>query len=118
MQAQLWSIALIVASTILSSLGSFYMKVASARLSLSIITVIKNIPLLVAVFLHVTSAVIGVIAYRGGELTILVPLGSLNYVWASLLAVRYLDEKMNRWKWLGTASIIAGIVLIGLGDVL
>jgi uncharacterized membrane protein len=109
---------LVILSTVFSSLGSFYMKVASENITLNIKTVVRNMPLVVAVTLHTVSAAIGVIAYRGGELTVLVPLASLNYIWASLLAIRYLGEKMNGWKWLGIAGIMIGITLIGLGDVI
>ena len=115
---QLWSVLLVILSTVLSSLGSFYMKVASKSITFNINTVITNMPLIGALSLHTLSAVVGVIAYRGGELTVLVPLASLNYIWASLLAIKFLGEKMNTWKWVGVIGIMLGIILIGLGDVL
>ncbi len=113
-----WSIVLIILSTILSSLGSFYMKVASSTVKLNIKTVITNMPLIGALTLHTLSAIVGVIAYRGGELTVLVPLASLNYILASLLAIKFLGEKMNSRKWTGIVGIVVGITLIGLGDVI
>ena len=111
------SIVLIIFSTLLSSLGSFYMKVASKSMN-NLKTVITNMPLIGALSLHTLSAIVGVIAYRGGELTVLVPLASLNYIWASLLAIKYLGENMNTWKWIGVVSIMLGITIIGLGDIL
>jgi drug/metabolite transporter (DMT)-like permease len=117
MATQLWSAALIVLSTLFSSVGSFYMKVGSGKLSFRIFSVMKNIPLVAGVGLHIFSALISVVAYRGGNLTVLVPLASLNYIWASILAVRFLGEKMNPWKWMGIIAIMVGISLLGLGDV-
>ena len=116
MATQLWSAALIIVSTLISSLGTFYLKVGSAAFSLEIKSIIKNLPVIGGLALQVFSTLLGVIAYKGGDLTFLVPLGALNYIWASILAVSFLKEKMNRWKWLGITTIMVGIVLIGLGE--
>lgn len=118
MATQLSSIILITLSTIISSLASFFLKVASKNFTFKIKTIIKNLPLIGAFTLHFVSAIIGIIAYRGGELTVLVPLASLNYIWASILAVRFLGEKMNIWKWAGILTIMVGITIIGLSDIL
>ena len=115
MATQLWSVLLIVFSTVLSATASFLLKLASKKLSLRIKSLITNLPLLGSVALYGISTIIAIIAYRGGELTILVPFGSLNYIWAALLAMQFLDEKMNRWKWLGISTIIIGITFISLG---
>lgn len=116
MTTQLWSVGVILASTILSSFGSFYMKVGSKNLTSSLTTLATNFALIGGLTLHALSGIMGVIAYSGGELTVLVPLGSLNYVWASILAVYFLNEKMNKWKWLGILFIVVGVTLIGLGE--
>jgi uncharacterized membrane protein len=116
MATQLWSVIVIIASTVLSSFGSFYMKVGSKSFVPKIQTLVTNMPLVGGLTFHVLSGILGVIAYSGGELTVLVPLGSLNYIWASILAVYFLDEKMNRWKWLGILFIMVGVTLIGLGE--
>src|SRR3989338_548513 len=118
MATQLWSVALIVASTLLSSLAAFSMKRASAGFGLRFIKLAGNLPLMGALSLYFISAVIGVIAYRGGDLTVLVPLASLNYVCASLLAVRFLHETMNPWKIAGIVLIMLGITAIGMGGAL
>lgn len=118
MPTQLSSIILINISTLLSSLASFFLKIASKNFTFQIRTIIKNLPFIGAFMLYFTSAIISIIAYRGGELTVLVPLASLNYIWASILAVRFLGEKMNGWKWAGIFTIMVGITLIGLSDVL
>jgi uncharacterized membrane protein len=117
MATELYSVGLIILSTLFSSLGSFYMKVASKTFRLGFKALATNFALIGAVSLHTISAVVGVIAYKGGDLTVLVPLASLNYIWASILAVRFLKERMNFWKWLGVIAIMAGITILGLGDI-
>lgn len=112
-----WSIAVLMASTVLSSVGAFLFKVASKKLRLNI-RALFNKELILGIALYGVSAILTIIAYKGGELTVLVPLGSLNYLWAAFLAQWFLGEHMNSWKWRGVAFIICGIALIGVGDVL
>ena len=112
-----WSIAVLIASTVLSSFAAFLFKVASKELRFHLSSVL-NKELIIGVGLYGISTILTLIAYRGGELTVLVPLGSLNYLWAAFLAQWFLGEQMNTWKWRGVAFIICGIALIGIGGVL
>jgi len=114
MATELWSAALIIFSTLLSSSGSILLKKASEKLSFSLKTIL-HMPLLVGFGFHVISALVSIIAYKGGELSVLFSLGALNYIWVSIFSVKYLGEKMNKWKWLGVLSIIFGVVLVGIG---
>ncbi len=109
------SIILVIISTLLSSFGSFTLKIVSRTIDFHPRSLMKNFTLMGALSCHVLSSILSVIAYRSGELTILVPLGSLNYIWASMLAVRFLGERMNTHKWIGMVLIMAGVTLIGLG---
>src|SRR3989344_270361 len=117
MATQFSSAVVLVVSTVLSSVAAFLFKVASKQLQLTMRSLL-NRELIIGVFLYGISTVLTVIAYKGGELTVLVPLGSLNYIWATFLARRYLSEKMNTWRWLGIFAIVFGIALIGVGDLL
>jgi uncharacterized membrane protein len=53
-------------------------------------------------------------AVKHGELSVLYPFVATSYIWANLLAMKYLDEKMNKLKWLGIVFIIIGVGLIAL----
>jgi len=55
-------------------------------------------------------------ALKGGDLSILYPFVSVTYVWVALLSVRFLGEKMNKFKWIGIAMIILGVSFIGIGS--
>jgi uncharacterized membrane protein len=39
----------------------------------------------------------------------------MQYIWISILSVKYLKEKMNAFKWAGIGLIVVGAFLIGLG---
>ena len=107
-----------VVSTIGSSFGAFFFKRSTSRLSLNPMVMLKNGYFVAGVAVYLVSAVLSVISFRGGELTVLVPLASLNYIWTAVLAQYYLGEKMNFWKWTGIALIFIGLAFVGLGDVL
>ena len=113
----LFSAAVLVGSTILSSIGAFLFKLASKNLRFDR-SLLTNWTLLFGLGLYGVSAVLTIIAYKGGELTVLVPLGSLNYLWAAFLAQWFLGERMNLWKGTGIGLIVIGISLVGLGGVL
>lgn len=61
-------------------------------------------------------ALVMIIAYRYGKLSVLQPMLSLNYVLSIVLAALILKEKITIFKVIGVLIIIAGVVLIAGGD--
>lgn len=61
-------------------------------------------------------ALVMVIAYRFGRLSVLQPMLSLNYVLSIILAAVVLKEKITILKCIGILIIIAGIIMIAGGD--
>ena len=60
-------------------------------------------------------AIVMLMAYRFGKLSVLQPMLSLNYVLSILLAAGVLKEKITLLKCIGVL-VIAGVVLIAGGD--
>ena len=108
-------IILMIIATVGSSLGAFLFKKSSGHFSFHPMSMIKNVHFVFGVFFYGSSAVLSIVAYKYGELTVLVPIASLNYIWTALLARYYLNERMNSWKWTGVALIMIGLIFIGLG---
>jgi transporter family protein len=50
------------------------------------------------------------------DLSLVLPLTAASYPLTSLLAQIYLDERVGPTRWLGTALITAGVVVVGFGD--
>ncbi len=50
------------------------------------------------------------------DLAVAYPLGSLNYVLVTLLSATVLSETVPPLRWAGTALILAGILIIALGE--
>lgn len=61
-------------------------------------------------------AVVMIVAYKFGKLSVLQPMLSLNYVLSIILAVVVLKEKITALKCIGVLIIIAGVVMIAGGD--
>ena len=61
-------------------------------------------------------AVVMVIAYRFGKLSVLQPMLSLNYILSIILAAVILKEEITIVKCTGVLIIIAGVLLIAGGD--
>ena len=62
------------------------------------------------------SVILYLIALRYETLTIVYPLASTIYIWVTILSVKYLGEKMNKWKYAGLSLIIIGTIIIGIGS--
>jgi uncharacterized membrane protein len=54
------------------------------------------------------------LAIAQGDLSLVFPIGSLQYIMVLLLAHRFLGEKIDRMKLIGTLLVMAGIVLMSI----
>ena len=68
--------------------------------------------LLLGFVLYGMGAILMVIAYRYGKLSVLQPILSLNYVLSLILAALVLHEAITLPKCLGIIAVIAGLILI------
>lgn len=99
-------------ATVIGAFGSLYLKKGSANLHRNIFKQIKNYSLLFGIFLFLVSSVFYVWALRFADLSLIYPITSFSYVWISFLSIKFLNEKMNKYKWLGILFIIVGVFLI------
>ena len=113
METELWAVALVVAGGLVGAFGPIYLKRGSG---MSFKYIYKNFNLLFGVFFYGIGTILFIPALKGGDLSILYPIVSLVYIWVSLLSVKMLGEKMNKFKWLGILLIILGVSFIGLGS--
>ncbi len=62
-------------------------------------------------FLYVLSAGVNIYLLTKLPYSVVVPLGSLTYVWTLLLSSRFLKEKINIKKSIGVFLILVGVML-------
>lgn len=106
-----WAILIVIFSTMVGALGAFIIK-KSRGFHLNIKKLLKDNILIMGISLYALSPILNITAFRWGELTVLYPLITITYIWSSILAVKYLGEKMNIYKLSGIPLIIGGAFLI------
>ena len=116
MATQLWAIGLVVLGTLVGAFGPILLKKASAKRLSKLSSLATNYHLFGGVALYAIGTMLFIPALKGGDLSVLYPFVALAYIWVSLLSVKFLGEKMNKFKWFGIALIITGVTFIGLGS--
>ena len=72
--------------------------------------------LILGLVLYAGGALIMIVAYRYGKLSVLQPMLCLSYVFAVFIAVFILGEQLTAIKLAGVAVVIFGVVMIAGGD--
>ena len=116
MATQLWAIALVVSATFVGAFGPILLKKASEKKLSSISSLMSNYNLFGGMSLYALGTLLFIPALKGGDLSVLYPFVALSYIWVSLLSVKFLGEKMGKWKWCGILLIILGVTFIGIGS--
>ena len=106
------SLMLVTPSLFMGSYGSILLKKGSHKFSLNPLELIKNFEIILGLVLFVFATIFYTIALKYEDLSTLYPLSSVAYILVSLLSVKFLNEKMNIYKWLGIAFIFAGSFLV------
>ncbi len=115
METPIWTIIVTLIACFIGAFGPMYLKRASGKLSFNIIELIKNKDLIIGIFLYGIATIIFIPALKFGQLSVLYPLVATTYMWSTLIAIKFLGEKMNKFKWIGIIVIIIGVSLIGIG---
>ena len=116
MATKLWAAVLVLFTTLLTSSAQILYKLGIPFLKFDIVSILTNYYLLTGLILYGIGAILMIISFRGGEVSVLYPIIATSYIWVSLLSVKFLGETMNILKWLGVVSIIIGIVSISYGS--
>jgi undecaprenyl phosphate-alpha-L-ara4N flippase subunit ArnE len=104
----------VIIATAIGALGSLYFKKASDRITRRFFVNFLNSDLMKGVVLYIISSIIFILALQYEKVSILYPITSLSYIWASLLAMKYLGEKPNALRWIGIIIVIIGVTFIGI----
>lgn len=100
-------ILLMVVSSICACIGQLFWKLSGQH----------GIPMLLLGFaFYGIGALVMLVAYRYGKLSVLQPILSLNYVISLVLGAVALHEPVTALKCVGILVIICGVVLIAGGD--
>lgn len=101
-------ILIILFASLLTATGQMFWKMSKA----------SDLELVIAGFaLYGIGAVLMVMAFRFGSLSVIHPMLSFGYVFAVFFGIFFLGEHLSFVQIAGIATIISGVILIGGGDV-
>jgi drug/metabolite transporter (DMT)-like permease len=72
--------------------------------------------ILIGVSCHAVFFASILLAYSWGDLSLVLPITALTYVFAPLIAQFYLNENVNMMRWMGAAIIVIGVCTVLLGE--
>ena len=110
----IYVILALVASTILGAFGQISFKKGANKFKLTFKGIFHNRMFIIGVVLYGVATVIFLGVLKFAELSYAYPLVSMSYIWVTLFSNKILNEKINKWKLIGIALLILGIVLINL----
>ena len=102
---------LLVCMTFMASLASLFLKKAS---STSLLQQLRNINFYIGGIIYLSAAVLNIYILRYLNYSIVMPLGSLTYIWTMLNARFFLKEKITLRKSMGIVLVVAGAFLVAL----
>jgi len=106
------SFLIIIAMTIAASFASFFLK-KSANAG-TVLSIIGNKYLYFGGFLYLVAVFFNIWILKRLPLSIVVPLGSITYIWTMLIAGIFLKERIGIGKIIGVVLILAGVVCIAV----
>ena len=77
--------------------------------------VLGNFALMGGLSLYGLFTLLLIFALRDGELSVIYPIISLNYVWVTILSMILFHETMNPFKACGVTVIVLGVMVLGRG---
>ncbi|MEM4239781.1 MAG: hypothetical protein QXM31_03965 [Candidatus Woesearchaeota archaeon] len=109
------SIILVALCTILTSIAQVLWKFAAD--SGGIPAMLQSWQLWAGFGLYGIGAAVLIRSFKEGEVSVVYPVIASSYIWVALLSNHYFSEPINTFKWLGIATIVLGITVLGTGNV-
>ncbi len=100
-------IILMVFSALSSCVGQLFWKLSATN---------GFVYIILGFFIYGAGALLMIVAYRFGKLSVLQPIMSLAYVFSIFLGFFFLNESISVMKCLSVILIIIGVLFIALGD--
>jgi uncharacterized membrane protein len=110
-----WAILVVSLSTFIGAAGQYYFKKASENIAFDLKKLIANTYIIKGIGVYAVGSIIWILVLPYGELSTLYPFIAINYIWVAWVSKKFFKEDMNFVKWLGIASIVAGVALTGFG---
>ena len=100
-------IIMIITSAVITAFGQYFWKISEGS---------KIIELLIGFSLYGIGAILMIIAFKFGSLSVLHPMMSIGYVVALFIGYFLLVENITIFKVIAIIFILIGVILMGVGD--
>ena len=107
------AIVLALLCTIFIATGQLFYKLGSEKI-VDFISLF-NLFVFIGLFSYFLGSILYILALKKGELSVILPLLALNYVWVALLSIIFLGEAVNLLRWSGISLVVVGVIIIGTG---
>jgi len=104
--------AILLAMTFIGSFASFFLKKSTG--GMKIVSIIRNKYLYIGGFLYIIGALLNIWLLKKIPYSVLIPLGSICYIWTMLIACIFLKEKIGIRKIVGVVLILTGVTCIAV----
>lgn len=106
---------ILLVETSVASFASFFLKKSSGVDSK--IDIIKSPFFYLGGVLYVVSSCLSIVLMQFLPYAIILPLGSLTYVWTMFISKWLLHEEITKRKLIGITVIITGVILLAVGQI-
>jgi len=112
-------ILIMIFSSFIGAIGSMLLKKGAESFVIKlnikgIINILKNWKIIVGLALYILATVFFIYLLKTQKLSLLYPMTSLTYIFATILAITVLKERMNIYKIIGILAIVIGVVCVSL----
>jgi len=115
MKTKLAAYLLFIKATMLTSFSQILLKMGMERFAPDIISIASNLFLVTGIALYGIASIMVVYGLKQGELSVLYPVIATSYIWVAILAYFLMNEPVSRFRMLGIGSVVAGVIMIGIG---
>ena len=106
---------ILLVETSVASFASFFLKKSSGAESK--IAILKSPYFYLGGMLYVVSSCLSIVLMQFLPYAIILPLGSLTYVWTMFISKWLLHEDITKRKLIGITVIITGVILLAVGQI-
>ena len=110
------AIVLMILTTLFTSSAQVLYKFSSAKISLSIVALLSNYYLIGGILLYAFGAVLMLLAFKGGDVSILYPIIATSYIWVAIMSWIFFSDVFNIFKYIAIILIVAGVSVIGFAS--
>ena len=116
MKTKSWAIVLIILCTVCTSFAAILNKKGATLLEMTIKGTILNYYLIGGLILLGIGAAFLMLSLKGGDVSVIYPVIATSYVWVTIMSYYFFDEVINSFKVYGIIFIVAGVIIVNLGQ--